>query len=98
MSQTIPSVELAGQSVLALRVILPNDDVAVMPWALFLKGQLLSSEKGSVAVLVFASGTIRIEGSNSALESLLEGAASQWLRSIRIDERGITSIEIEDPD
>jgi hypothetical protein len=96
--QQIPGVELSGTPVASLRVTLPNGDMVVMPWALFLKAQLLSGEEGNLGLLCFASGTIRIEAGLATLQSIMEGAAMLWLRTLRCDTQGVYSIELQEPD
>lgn len=94
----IPGVELSGTPVASLRVTLPNGDMVVMPWALFLKAQLLSGEEGNLGLLCFVSGTIRLEAGLATLQSIMEGAAMLWLRTLRCDPLGVYAIELQEPD
>jgi hypothetical protein len=101
MAETHPKiqgVEMAGQPVQALRVVFPSGDISVLPWSLFLKAHLLANDQGTVVVIAFASSTVRISGDLRALQILIEGTASQWLRTIQVAAPSISSIEIEDPD
>lgn len=88
-------IEVAGQAVGALRVLLPSGDVAVFPWSVFLRADLISNGEQSTAVLAFASGAVRLSGGEVCLEEVLEAAARGTLRSVRVAAGGVTNLEVE---
>jgi hypothetical protein len=90
-------IEVAGQAVGDLRVILPSGDVSVFPWSIFLRADLIANGEASSGVLTFASGAVRFSGREAVLEAVLEASARNYLRSIRLAHDGLTELSVEDP-
>lgn len=90
-------IEVAGQAVVALRVILPSGDVSVFPWSIFLRADLIVNGEASSGVLTFASGAVRLSGREELLEAVLEASARNNLRSLRLAPDGLTGLSVEDP-